>query len=256
MLFRSRDEIGMLVEEYNRMVHELAASAEKLARSERESAWREMARQVAHEIKNPLTPMRLSIQHLLRAWNDQTTDREELLKKVSHTLIEQIDSLSHIATAFSNFAQMPQGYPEPTDLLEALKKTYNLFNESYPGIISLDVPDQPLMVMADKEQLGRIFSNLIKNAVQAIPDNKKGEIVVRLSIKNKMVLIQVEDNGIGIPEELKPKIFVPNFTTKSGGTGLGLAMVKNLVEQAGGIVYFTDRHEGGTVFTVEWPSMP
>jgi two-component system nitrogen regulation sensor histidine kinase NtrY len=253
IVYAGQDEIGLLVQEYNRMVQELADSAEKLARSERESAWREMARQVAHEIKNPLTPMRLSIQHLLRAWNDQSTDRELMLKRVTQTLIEQIDSLSYIATEFSNFAQLPPALPQRMDLVDAVRRTVSLFSESYPDWIRMDVPDKPCIVMADKEQLGRIFSNLLKNAIQAIPDDRKGAIIVNVTTEDKTVRVDIKDNGEGVAEEIKSKIFVPNFTTKSGGTGLGLAMVKNLIEQAHGEVSFSSREGLGTTFTVRWP---
>ncbi|MFM9052912.1 MAG: sensor histidine kinase [Bacteroidota bacterium] len=254
IVYAVNDEIGQLVQEYNRMVQELADSADKLARSERESAWREMAKQVAHEIKNPLTPMRLSIQQLQHVWAEQADNREELTKHMSKVLLEQIDTLSHIATEFSNFAKMPVAVPSPVDLREIITSSISLFSQSYPHEFRFNSPMRSFVISADKDQLKRIFSNLLKNAVQAVPDDRKGIIEVRLSRDTVgFIRIDIEDNGKGIPEENRSRIFVPNFTTKSGGTGLGLAMVKNIVEQGGGSVSFQSKHGEGTVFTILWP---
>lgn len=248
------DEIGQLVNEYNRMVYELADSAEKLARSERESAWREMARQVAHEIKNPLTPMRLSIQQLQRVWSEKGTDREALTQRMAQVLIEQIDTLSHIATAFSDFAKMPTARPAPLDVKEVMANSISLFSQSYPHEFVFASPAGSYVISADREQVQRIFSNLLKNAVQAIPDDRKGRIELRLAKADSgFIRMDVEDNGRGIREADRSRIFVPNFTTKSGGTGLGLAMVKNIVEQGGGTVSFHSTEDVGTVFTLLWP---
>jgi len=248
--YAAKDEIGQLVVEYNRMLKELADSADKLARSERETAWREMAKQVAHEIKNPLTPMKLSVQQLQRAWKEHRDDREAMTEKMAQTLIQQIDTLSAIATEFSNFAKMPQANPVELDLNALLTSTVALFSSSYPHEFRFSCPQESLPVMADKDQMNRVFSNLIKNAVQAIPDDRNGIIEVHVVRQDESAIVTVRDNGVGIPEELIGKIFVPNFTTKSGGTGLGLAMVKNIVEQSGGEVSFTSIPGEGTTFTV------
>lgn len=251
--YSAPDEIGQLVVEYNRMVKELSDSAEKLARSERESAWREMAKQVAHEIKNPLTPMKLSVQHLQRAWKEKQEGREELVERVAQTLVQQIDTLANIANEFSNFAKMPQAHPERIDMKEIAGRVAELFRESYAVGIRFEAPTEGCFIMADKDQFNRVISNLLKNAVQAIPDETEGLIRIRIERRDGKVVVSVSDNGAGIPDELRSKIFVPNFTTKSGGTGLGLAMVKNIVEQAGGSVRFESETGKGTTFRIDLP---
>lgn len=248
--WKQKDEIGALINEYNRTVRKLQENAELLAKSERESAWREMARQVAHEIKNPLTPMKLGIQHLIRAWEDNHPEKEQLLKRIGDTLIEQIDTLGNIANEFSHFAIMPRPDYTNVDLAAVLKHTVDLYNESGGAGIILDCPPGPLNVLADKDQLVRIFSNLVKNAIQAIPEER--QIIIQITVQNESdhYRVSVQDNGNGIPKELIDKIFTPNFTTKSGGTGLGLAMVKNMVSMMGGEIWFTTVENKGTSFFV------
>jgi nitrogen fixation/metabolism regulation signal transduction histidine kinase len=250
--YNGQDELGELVRVYNRKVEELRASAEKLARSERESAWREMARQVAHEIKNPLTPMKLRIQLFQHSWDPAAPDAKEKLDKLSTGLVEQIDALSGVATAFSQFAQMPEARPETLDLRAVARAAVDVFHAT-PGI-SIVLHDGPeLLVHADREHLLRVFNNLLKNAVQAIPDGREGRIDVRLRREGALAVAEVEDNGAGIPEEVRARIFTPSFTTKSSGMGLGLAMVKRMVEQAGGSVRFETQEEAGTRFILELP---
>ena len=256
MVWEAQDEIGELIREYNRMVNELAQSAELLAKSERESAWREMARQVAHEIKNPLTPMKLSVQYLERAWNDKAPDMEVILKKISRTLIEQIDTLSHIASEFSNFAQMPKARNEQVDVKAVIQSLLPLFIDHEQTALVFDVEDsgdEAYTVFADRDQLSRVFTNLINNALQSIPENQKGLVRIVLSGSPDKLLVEVSDNGTGIDEALAGKIFEPNFTTKSSGMGLGLAMVKSIVEQAKGRIWFETVLEKGTRFFVELP---
>jgi two-component system nitrogen regulation sensor histidine kinase NtrY len=253
ILWSRRDEIGLLVSEYNKMLGELERSAALLARSERESAWREMARQVAHEIKNPLTPMRLSIQHLQRALQSGDPRAEELTRRVSQTLLEQIDTLSHIATEFSNFAQMPRPQADVVELGEVLRSAVQLYDAHEEADFHLALPGSPCPVYADREQLLRVFSNLLKNALQAIPDERRGRIEVSMAAQGQRVQVQVRDNGTGIPEEQQHRVFAPNFTTKSSGMGLGLALCKNMVEQASGSIRFSTVPGQGTVFTVELP---
>ena len=248
------DEIGALVNEYNRMVSELAESAELLARSERESAWREMAKQVAHEIKNPLTPMKLSVQHLQRAWKEQSPNLESIMQRFSQTLIEQIDTLSNIATEFSNFAKMPKANNEEVDLAGIVRSTVTLYSESESATITYyEHPDGGYKVYADREQLMRVFSNLIKNAIQAIPEETSGHVHVEIKKEKAIIQISIRDNGKGISADEAPRIFTPNFTTKTGGTGLGLAMVKNIIEQANGSVWFESVPGEGTTFFVALP---
>ncbi|MGD1847066.1 MAG: PAS domain-containing sensor histidine kinase [Salibacteraceae bacterium] len=252
--YDGRDEIGSLVTVYNRKVAELESSAEKLAQSERESAWREMAKQVAHEIKNPLTPMKLSVQHLLRAWQERPEEFDGRLKRVSTTLIEQIDTLSSIASEFSNFAKMPRAKSEVLTIDQVLQSVIDLYTD-LPRIelhfknVSGDSPP----VFADKDHLLRVFNNLIKNAIQAIPEDRNGKIEVLLTHRHSDVLIEVKDNGTGIPDELVDRIFVPNFTTKTAGMGLGLAMVRNMITNAGGLVWFETKKGEGTSFYVTLP---
>lgn len=251
--YSSNDEIGGLVEEYNRMVDELEKSVELLSKSEREIAWREMARQVAHEIKNPLTPMKLSIQQLQRAWNDKHENLDDYLNKVSKTLIEQIENLSAIATEFSNFAKMPKFKPAFLDLKDLLHSTKQLFSESNVEI-KLHYNDQEsYVVFSDKDQLSRVVINLITNAIQAIPEDRKGKIDIVLEKKEKVLILEIEDNGKGIPEEMIEKMFQPNFTTKSGGMGLGLAISKNIIDNMGGSIDFQTKPNKGTNFKITLP---
>lgn len=251
--WKSNDEIGELVDEYNRTLNELVHSAELLAKSERESAWREMAKQVAHEIKNPLTPMKLSIQMLQRSMADGAGDLNERIERTSKTLIEQIDTLSNIATEFSSFAQMPKSVVEEMNLVNVLRNVSDLHKNSEVAV-SLELNGiESAKIQADKEQMLRVLTNLVKNGIQAIDNPTKGKVKVGLvELKNDWI-ISVSDNGSGIPEDLQDKIFVPNFTTKTSGMGLGLAMVKNIVESANGNISFVSEIGSGTTFKVSLP---
>ena len=252
--YNKKDEIGALVNEYNRMVVKLAENVELLAKTERESAWREMAKQVAHEIKNPLTPMKLSVQFLQRSWQDKDANFEKKMEKYTQALIDQINTLSNIANEFSSFAKMPKPHNEQVNLVEKLENTVNLFSHNDNVSISIDLNNiSKLHIIADKEQISRVFNNLIKNAIQAIPSDRKGKIHVNLQhIKDKALII-IKDNGGGISEEQKEKLFIPNFTTKSTGMGLGLPMVKQIVESAGGKIWFESTLNIGTEFYIELP---
>ncbi len=248
------DEIGSLVKEYNRKVEELAESAELLARSERELAWREMAKQVAHEIKNPLTPMKLNIQYLQRAKEEKSELYDEYFDRVTKTLIEQIDALSEIATEFSNFAKIPRANNEVFNLHEKIRKVTGLFEKNVHVHFSLDLDENDeVLIFADREQISRVVINLIKNAIQSIPPGKKGEITVSLKKKTKKAVISVTDNGSGIPVEIRTQMFQPNFTTKSGGMGLGLAIVKKIIENSKGQIWFETEINKGSTFFVELP---
>jgi two-component system, NtrC family, nitrogen regulation sensor histidine kinase NtrY len=253
IIYTGRDEIAGLVQEYNRMVKELAKSVEMLSRSERESAWREMAKQVAHEIKNPLTPMKLSVQHLLRSWEDNRENFDEFLQKVTRTLIEQIDNLSFIASEFSNFAKMPRAFNEDINLVNKIKSTLTLFANTENVDFIFEHESSDIFVFADKEQLSRVFINLIKNAIQSIPDNRHGKVGISLVLHGDMVRISITDNGKGIPEELQNKLFTPSFTTKSSGMGLGLSIVKNIIESFNGNITFNTKVNHGTTFFIDLP---
>lgn len=251
--YRQRDEIGELVREYNRMVNELTDSAEKLARSERESAWREMAKQVAHEIKNPLTPMKLSLQHLQRAWEEKSHDLPEIFQRISQTLVQQIDTLSGIATEFSNFAQMPPAKKEMVDLVKVLDLCVDLFNEEADITLFVAEEEKGKFVLADKNQLIRVFSNLLKNACQAVPPGQQSIIQIHATTSNNHYMVSVQDNGVGISPDQMTKIFTPSFTTKSGGMGLGLSIVKSIVESSGGTIWFESENHQGTTFYISLP---
>jgi len=247
------DEISSLVKEYNRMVVKLADSADLLARTERAGAWKEMAKQVAHEIKNPLTPMKLSIQYLKRASDDNATDLDKRIDRTAQVLIQQIDALAQIADEFSNFAKMPDPQKVVMDFIPVLKNAVNLFDESEKGNIKLQLNCDVANVKADKDQLIRVFNNIIKNALQSIPDGKEAEIKIEVSQNESDYVISFEDNGTGIAKEDYERIFVPNFTSKSSGMGLGLAIVKNSIENSGGTVHFESVINQGTTFILTLP---
>ncbi|MBK7476027.1 MAG: HAMP domain-containing histidine kinase [Haliscomenobacter sp.] len=246
------DEIGELVAAYNAAVQQVEVSAEQLRLTEREKAWREMAKQVAHEIKNPLTPMKLSIQYLLHAYRQQPDKIGQLLPNAAQTLTEQIDGLAQIATAFSHFAQMPTAENERFLLAEAIQASVGLFGQQKGiGFVS---PEEPVWVLADKKQIVRVFNNLLNNALQAIPQERTPKISISMAHDANRATVRVTDNGLGIPESVQDKVFSPNFTTKSSGMGLGLAMCKNMIQQAGGRIYFETEQGMGTTFFVELPT--
>lgn len=252
--YKGKDEVGELVRQYNRMVDELDASAKKLAATEREYAWREMAKQIAHEIKNPLTPMKLNVQQLYKSWKDAVPGFEKRFERFTKNQIEYIDNLSLIASAFSSYARIPEARPVEVDLLEQIKSTIELFKNSENVSLKAGWPhDRKILIFADKEHVNGIFSNLIKNGLQSIPQGREGIIKINFEIRNRKVVVSVTDNGTGIPELLQRKMFVPNFTTKSSGMGLGLSIVKRYVESASGRVWFESEPDKGSTFYVEFP---
>ena len=244
------DEVGQLVARYNEMVEELQHSSEKLARSEREGAWRTMARQIAHEINNPLTPMKLTIQQLQRAKRMSDKERfDEYFEKSTTLLIEQIDNLSRIAQSFSQFAKLPEVIPERVDVASRLFSVITLFRNNSNNLpIRYIGAESGVYALADNQQISQVFNNLIKNALQAIDTKPDGDIIVMLQEKETEVEITVSDNGCGIPPDIQSKIFIPNFTTKSTGAGLGLAISKNIVESTGGNISFTSSNAGTTFY--------
>lgn len=246
----SSEEIATLVKSYNSMIDELEESAVKLATSEREQAWREMAKQVAHEIKNPLTPMRLSVQSFQHKFDHADPDIYEKLDEYSKTLIQQIDTMSSIASAFSNFAEMPAQQNETLNVVQIVKLALEIFSEDYIVFLA---DEKEIISQLDRTQLIRVVTNLVKNAIQAIGDSENPRVVVSVMSEEEMVKIAVSDNGRGITEENVSRIFEPKFTTKSSGMGLGLAMVKNIVETYKGTITFTTQAGRGTTFTVTFP---
>jgi len=253
--WNTKDEIGKLIHEYNMLTKKLDESANILARTERDMAWREMAKQVAHEIKNPLTPMKLSIQYLEKAVKSDPERATELIDRVSSTLIEQINNLNQIANEFSNFAKMPKASNEKIIINEIVEAIHDLFRKREDMDIQLSEPINDLYVFADRNHLVRILNNIVKNAIQAIPTDKKGRIQISLSKQGDKAIVSVKDNGTGIPDDMKEKVFTPNFTTKSSGTGLGLAISANMIESFNGRIYFDTKVGEGTEFFVEIPLM-
>ena len=250
ILNKASGEIDVLVEAYNNMIDELGESAAKLARSEREQAWREMAKQVAHEIKNPLTPMRLTVQSFERRFDPLDEKAKEKLKEYSQTLIQQIDVMSSIASAFSDFAKMPTQKKEQIEIISVVKFALDVFTEEY---IKYCPKEAELYANLDKTQLIRIITNLVKNAIQATDKVENPLIEVTVLSENNSLKITVSDNGKGISDDVKDLIFEPKFTTKTSGMGLGLAMIKNIIEAYDGVISFTSKEEEGTVFSVILP---
>ncbi len=252
--YQLNDEIGQLVAQYNKTIDELEKSAKLLAQSERESAWKTMARQIAHEINNPLTPMKLTIQQLQRTKKLDDERFNEYFEKSTITLIEQIDHLSHIAGTFSNFARMPEAHFERVDLVARLTSVIQLFINNNESVeLKYICDEKEIFIYADSEQLVQVFNNLLKNALQAIPNDKKGRIEVEMRVNEETVVIEITDNGTGISEENMEKLFIPNFTTKSAGMGLGLSIAKNIIEITGGSIHFNSRLNEGTTFVIVFP---
>jgi signal transduction histidine kinase len=247
------DEIGQLVIEYNKMVAKLEASASALAKSEREGAWREMARQVAHEIKNPLTPMKLSIQYLQKAIDNNQPNVKELSSNVAHTLVEQIDHLSKIAADFSQFSNIGNTNMTLFDLHDVIGSLKELYSADENVHFAWNPVNDTVMVYADKTQMNRLFTNLFTNALEACQERTDCRVEINEMVNEGMIIISVKDNGEGIAPEMQSRIFVPNFTTKSSGTGLGLAMCTSIVEQAKGRIWFETEQGKGTTFFVELP---
>ena len=262
----SRDEIGELVQTFNEMQEQLAESRRKLTQQERQLAWREMARQVAHEIKNPLTPMKLSVQHLRRAFDAEAVDQAQrekfagVFERITITLIEQIDTLARIANEFQSFARMPSQIVEKLDLNAVVEEAVSLMQEESDVEIVMHLCTEKLIIAADREEMRRDYINLIKNAIQAIPEEKDGRVEVRTKLEpsdheddRAWAYSEVSDNGSGVEEAVRDKIFDPNFSTKTSGTGLGLAIVRKSVEEHHGDIGFTTKLDEGSTFWIRFP---
>ncbi|MEM8900051.1 MAG: ATP-binding protein, partial [Bacteroidota bacterium] len=249
--YESNDEIGEIVSAYNKMVTQLSTSEKKLAQTEREMAWRQMARQVAHEIKNPLTPMRLSIQHLSRAWKERANSLDKMFPRVMKTLLVQIDTMVRIANSFSEFARMPDAIKKKVLLNEVLLEVVDLYSQSEEAMWLIDIAPEKFYVFADRDQLSRCFNNIIKNGIQAIDGD--GIMHISMKIDDSIAYIEIKDNGKGMSEEVQERLFEPSFSTKSSGMGLGLAIVKRIIETSGGKIHFKSRINEGTSFFLEFP---
>ena len=248
----SRDEIGMLIEGYNEMLVKLDESREALSRSEKEAAWREMAKQVAHEIKNPLTPMKLTIQHLQRTLKQNKEDKNQVEKSMD-VLLHQVNTLNEIASSFSSFAKMPVPKVQDFEITSLLAKSVELHNNTHNADVEMEIEKGKFYVRGDEQLMGGIFTNLIINAIQAVPATRKPVINVKLVAAEDKITIVVKDNGEGIPEGIRDKVFNLNFSTKIGGSGIGLAVAKRGVEHAGGRIWFETVMHNGTSFYIELP---
>ncbi len=249
----SNDEIGNLINEYNHMIDKLQDNAILLARTERDSAWREMAKQVAHEIKNPLTPMKLSLQHLQNTIRLRPEETEVVTLRMCETLMNQIENLRQIADEFSSFGSLPKANNERILLNDIVETIHDLFRKREDMDINLIEPIDDLGVYADKNHLLRVLNNLVKNSMQSIPEDRKGMIELKLYSEGNKAIIRVRDNGCGIPDAMREEIFKPKFTTKSSGSGLGLAISANMIDAIGGRIYFESIENRGTDFFVELP---
>ena len=253
LTWNSDDEIGLLIKEYNKMLENLEESKKALARSQKESAWREIARQVAHEIKNPLTPMKLTLQHLKRMMESDTSSKDNIATRPINTLLHQIDTLSDIAESFSAFAKMPIPESERFEINTILKKTISLYQSREEGHLETSIPDGSFYVIGDEQWMGRIFSNLIINGFQSVPEEREPIVKVIMQSTGSKLSIEIRDNGTGISEDIVDKIFIPNFSTKAHGSGIGLAVAKRGVEHAGGKIWFETEENTGTSFFIELP---
>ncbi len=248
--WNSSDEIGQLVHQYNFMVKELEKSSEMIAQNEKESAWKEMAKQVAHEIKNPLTPMKLSVQIFERKLDPNDPEFKNKMRKFTSSMVEQIDTLANIASAFSDFARMPSSNKEEVNLTKITESALIFFDAVK---INFTKTTEPCYVYADKNQLIRILNNILNNAIEAIPENKTPLINVSLEQINENAKLTIQDNGIGIAKNLQEKIFEPKFTTKNSGMGLGLAIVKRIIDDLNGSIHFRSEENSGTTFFISIP---
>lgn len=251
----SRDEIGSLAHAYNNMVQRLDYAQKELMKAERESAWKEMAQQVAHEIKNPLTPMKLNLQHLQRRLESEPENALELkdaIEKTTSNIIEQIESLNKIASDFSKFAKPIHGSKTDTDLVVLLESVSELYQHEETATITLSLPKKALVVPVVEDELRRALINLVKNALEAA-QNGHVQIQIRLKKLREHAMIHIKDNGSGIEETDRDKIFLPKFSTKSSGTGLGLAITKKIVEAHDGDIWFETKPDQGTSFYIRLP---
>ncbi len=243
-------EIDSLVNSYNKMIDDLEDSAERLAKTEREQAWQEMAKQVAHEIKNPLTPMRLTVQSFQKNSSVDFVKDKNKINDFCETLIEQIDTMSNVATSFSDFATLPKTQLEKTDVVDATRKAVEIFEQNN---ITFETSTSSIFIKLDKAQWIRVITNLIKNSIQAIPHDREPDILVKISENSKNVKVLVSDNGLGVSKINREKIFEPKFTTKSDGMGLGLGIVRNIISSHRGKISYKSKNKKGTDFTITLP---
>lgn len=248
---KSNDELGSLVESFNKMTKELEKSKNELKKAEREAAWRDIARRVAHEIKNPLTPMKLSIQHLFSIYKEKPDkDFEEVLGKTKVMIVNEIDKLNHIATEFSNFAKLPRRNYEYLNVNSVLDDVISLYSLEPEVEFVKSLSDDLLEIFGDKQELNRAFQNIVKNALQAISEN--GKIEIKTFSTGEFVYVKITDNGCGIEPDILSKLCEPNFSTKSQGMGLGLAITKKTLDDMKASITFDSKINSGTTVTVKF----
>jgi nitrogen fixation/metabolism regulation signal transduction histidine kinase len=248
--YQNDDEIGALVKAYNDKLAELEQAAQQIVRSERESAWRDLAQQIAHEIKNPLTPMKLNIQHLLRKIEDKDANAQQLAQQSLPSIIEQIDALARMANEFARFAKLPEPRLEKLELNSFIAQTINHFDKER-SLILFDILQKEVWIMADKDMLNQVFHNLLLNAQQAMDPTKTSRIEVLIRVNRQVVEIEIKDNGMGISSDQQARIFTPYFTTKSSGSGIGLSVVRQIIEKHNGSIRFESEVQRGTSFFIE-----
>ncbi|RPI18995.1 MAG: HAMP domain-containing protein [Ignavibacteriae bacterium] len=253
----SKDEIGELVRSFNVMTKELKRSRAELKRVERESAWRDIARQVAHEIKNPLTPMKLAIQHLFYAYSHGSKDFKSILQTTNRLIIDQIETLNRIATEFSDFAKMPSRNYEVLDIDSILNDVVKLLNSEGKIYLIIDSRNKNNNVIGDKDEVKRAFINIIRNSIQATDEklcnHKDGHINIETIKNNEYYSITIKDNGVGMDEETLQQLFEPYFSTKSSGMGLGLVITKKIIDDMKGKIFVKSEEKKGTEVEIRFP---
>lgn len=250
LYYEGNDEIRILVDSYNDMLKKLKEQSQQIATIEREEAWRDLAKQVAHEVKNPLTPMKLMIQNYQRKFDVNDERLEEKTKNLTAALLDQINTMSTIAEAFSDFARMPDRNDETINIVKVIENCLSIFPEKH---ITFLPSHAEVMHRIDKVYLNRIITNLTKNALQSVPHNRKPDVRISVEKKHNRLVIKISDNGLGIPAEIGNKIFTPKFTTKNSGMGIGLSMVKKIVEDYNGVIRFVSEENRGTTFIINLP---
>ncbi|MCK6612644.1 MAG: ATP-binding protein [Ignavibacteriaceae bacterium] len=240
-----RGELKELMKGFENMTSELQRNQKDLSSLEREAAWKEMARQVAHEIKNPLTPMKLTMQHLIHAYKSGAKNFDAIFDKVSGTIINQIEVLNQIASEFSRFARMPGMNAGLMNPAEVIDDTAALYNDDHVSL-KVEHENKEILIMMDRSQFRRMLVNLIRNAIQA----KATVITISTYQEYNSFIMTICDNGNGIPEEIREVIFREGFTTKTGGMGLGLSMTRRLIENAGGSITLEQKDDKGTCFKI------
>jgi nitrogen fixation/metabolism regulation signal transduction histidine kinase len=249
--YYKNDELNALARAYNRMILQIQDQKERLRFKASEEAWREMAKQVAHEVKNPLTPMKLTIQNFERKFDPEDPNIRERVKQMSKTMVDQIDLIATVASAFSEFAKLPEKNNEIINLNTEVEDILRVFNDDS---IFMHSNKNNIMINMDRIYLSRIITNLVTNARQAESDERKLIINVDLEQHQRSVMISVQDNGIGIPENIYERIFEPNFTSKNSGMGLGLSMVRKMVEDYKGEITVKSEVGKGSTFTITLPT--